>query len=165
MPETTTTVASLAEMLRHLADAFDAAMPEPARLSFHTYEERPPIVGLTFQPEGAACVEAWVAQYGSTYGSNRQLFNDGAEWLTTDSFELMGMTVQLSGYDPVEPETQADADVLVAEAVAALDDFQAYLTVACPACKAAVGEVCHGRDSAQWSHINRRNASALERAS
>lgn len=59
------------------------------------------------------------------------------------------------------PETQADADVLVAETVAALDDFQAYLTVACPACKATVGELCHGRDSAQWSHINRRNASAL----
>lgn len=137
MPETTTTVASLAEMLRHLADAFDAAMPEPSGLSFHTYEERSPIVGLTFQPEGAACVEAWVAQYGSTYGSNRQLFNDGAEWLMTDSFELMGMTVQLSGYDPVEPETQADADVLVAETVAALDDCTCDLNLrqVCDTCQ------------------------------
>jgi hypothetical protein len=107
--ETITAVGSLADVLQYLADEFDAAMPEPSSMSYSTYDERSPIVGLVFKPEGAACVETWVAKYGSKYGGmNRQLFNDGTEWLTTDSVELLGVTVQLFGYDPVEPEVSAD---------------------------------------------------------
>lgn len=55
----------------------------------------------------------------------------------------------------------ADADTIKAETLAEpkADPWLRFLTVACPACKAAVGEECKGR-SAQWSHIGRRNLSA-----
>lgn len=116
----TTTVASLAEIMRHLAADFDASMPEPSGFTVYTYDDRSPIVGLTFDVEGAACVETWTAKYGSTHVT-QQPVNDGTKWLTTDGFQLMGMSVQLTGYDPRETEPAAaveqDAKTIVAEAL------------------------------------------------
>jgi hypothetical protein len=120
--EPTTAVASLADVLRHIANEIDNFMPEPSHVTYYTYAHRTPIVGLTFNVEGAACVETWAAKYG-TPRPTRQPRNE-SEWLTTDSFEFRGMTFQLAGHDPREsdpdpvatqPEPAEAAAVIVAE--------------------------------------------------
>lgn len=129
--EPTTTVASLADVLRHIASEIDNFMPEPSHVTYYTYPHRAPIVGLTFNVEGAACVETWAAKYG-TPRPTRQPRNE-SEWLTTDSFEFMGLTFQLAGHDPREPEPVATQPEPVA-------DWSQYGE--CPDCGMVAGRAC-----------------------
>jgi hypothetical protein len=95
-----TSAQTLTAALRFVANGIENGLPEPSSISLHTYDDRTPIVSLSFYADGKDKVLTWAAANNAdTTWMHTHPNTAGDKFLTVQSFDAVGVVIQMHGSD------------------------------------------------------------------